>query len=141
MLSIPAGGSRLPASRATVDAHQHFMKMNGREVYKFATRIVAGSAGRVLERCRRKVEEIDLFVPHQANLRIIEAAGKKLGISEDRICANLERYGNTSCASIPLCLHEAREKGKLTEGALVLLMGFGAGLSWGACLLEWCEGR
>jgi 3-oxoacyl-[acyl-carrier-protein] synthase-3 len=141
MLSIPAGGSRLPATQATVDAHQHFMKMNGREVYKFATRIVAGSAGRVLERCRRTVEEIDLFVPHQANMRIIDAAAKKLGISRDRVCANLERYGNTSCASIPLCLHEARANGKLHDGALVLLMGFGAGLSWGACLLEWSEGR
>jgi 3-oxoacyl-[acyl-carrier-protein] synthase-3 len=141
MLSIPAGGSRLPASRATVDEHQHFVKMNGREVYKFATRIVAGSAGRVLERCGRTVEEIDLFVPHQANLRIIDAASKKLRIPEDRICTNLERYGNTSCASIPLCLHEARAEGKLREGALVLLMGFGAGLSWGACLLEWNGGR
>jgi 3-oxoacyl-[acyl-carrier-protein] synthase-3 len=141
MLSIPAGGSRLPASHATVDELQHFMKMNGREVYKFATRIVAGSAGRVLERCGRTVQEIDLFVPHQANLRIIEAASKKLGIPEDRVCTNLERYGNTSCASIPLCLHEARADGKLREGALVLLMGFGAGLSWGACLLEWSEGR
>jgi 3-oxoacyl-[acyl-carrier-protein] synthase III len=141
MLSIPAGGSRLPATYATVDARDHFMKMNGREVYKFATRVVAGSAGRVLERCGRRVEEIDLFVPHQANLRIIEAASKKLRIPEDRICTNLERYGNTSCASIPLCLHEARAEGKLREGTLVLLMGFGAGLSWGACLLEWNEGR
>lgn len=141
MLSIPAGGSRLPASHATVDGRQHFMKMNGREVYRFATRIVAGSAGRVLERCGRTVEEIDLFVPHQANMRIIEAAAKKLGIAEDRVCTNLDRYGNTSCASIPLCLHEARVRGKLREGTLVLLMGFGAGLSWGACLLEWSEGR
>ncbi len=141
MLSIPAGGSRLPASHATVDERQHFMKMNGREVYKFATRVVAGSAGRVLERCGRNVEEIDLFVPHQANLRIIEAASKKLGISEDKVCTNLERYGNTSCASIPLCLYEARAEGRLRDGDLVLLLGFGAGLTWGACLLEWSERR
>jgi 3-oxoacyl-[acyl-carrier-protein] synthase-3 len=139
MLSIPAGGSRLPASQATLDQRQHFMKMNGREVYRFATRIVAGSAGRVLERCGRRVEEIDLFVPHQANLRIIDAASKKLGIPKDKVSTNLQRYGNTSCASIPLCLHEARAEGRLHEGALVLLMGFGAGLTWGACLLEWSE--
>ncbi len=141
ILSVPAGGSRLPASHATVDEHQHFMKMNGREVYKFATRVVVGSAGRVLERCGRTVEEVDLFVPHQANLRIIEAASKKLGIPRNKICTNLQRYGNTSCASIPLCLHEARAEGRLREGDLVLLMGFGAGLTWGACLLEWGERR
>ncbi len=141
MLSIPAGGSCLPASHATVDEHQHFMKMNGREVYKFATRVVADSAGRVLGRCGMTVEELDLFVPHQANLRIIQAAAKKMGISEDKVCTNLQRYGNTSCASIPLCLYEAREEGRLHDGDLVLLMGFGAGLTWGACLLEWTERR
>jgi 3-oxoacyl-[acyl-carrier-protein] synthase-3 len=136
-LVMPAGGSRLPASHATVDARQHFMKMKGSEVFKFATRVVAGSAGRVLERCGRTVEDVDLFVPHQANLRIIEAACKKLGIADDKVYTNLQRYGNTSCASIPLCLHEARAEGRLKYGDLVLLMGFGAGLTWGACLLEW----
>lgn len=136
-LQIPAGGSRLPASCATVEARQHYMKMNGHEVYKFATRVVAESATRVLERCGRRIEEVDLFVPHQANLRIIEGAAKKLGISEERIFTNVDRYGNTSCASIPLCLAEARAEGRLRQGDLVLLLGFGAGLSWGACLLEW----
>ena len=136
-LMIPAGGSKLPASCATVEARQHFMTMNGQEVYKFATRIVSQSAGRVLERCGRRVADIDLFVPHQANLRIIEGAAKKLGISEDKIYTNVQRYGNTSCASIPLCLSEARAEGRLNDGDLVLLMGFGAGLTWGACLMEW----
>jgi 3-oxoacyl-[acyl-carrier-protein] synthase-3 len=140
-LTIPAGGSRLPASHATVEARQHFMKMNGNEVYKFATRIVAQSANRVLKRCGRTVAEIDLFVPHQANLRIIERAVKKLGIPEDRVYTNLQKYGNTSCASIPLCLAEARAEGRLEDGDLVLLMGFGAGLTWGACLIEWSRGR
>lgn len=140
-LLVPAGGSRLPASHETVDAHQHFLKMNGHDVYKFATRIVAGSAGRVLERCGRSVEDIDLFVPHQANLRIIEGAIQKLGIGWDRVYTNLQRYGNTSCASIPLCLHEARDEGRLRDGDLVLLMGFGAGLTWGACLLQWGSGQ
>ncbi len=139
-LQIPAGGSRLPASCATVQARQHYMQMNGHEVYRFATRVVAESAARVLARCGRRTEDIDLFVPHQANLRIIEGAVKKLGIPEERVFTNVDRYGNTSCASIPLCLTEARAEGRLRPGDLVLLMGFGAGLSWGACLLEWGEG-
>jgi 3-oxoacyl-[acyl-carrier-protein] synthase-3 len=138
-LSIPAGGSRLPASAATVEARQHYMKMNGSEVFKFATRVVAQSAGRVLERCGRTVADIDLFVPHQANLRIIDAAASKLGIASDKVYTNLQKYGNTSCASIPLCLSGARAEGRLHEGDLVLLMGFGAGLSWGACLLQWSQ--
>jgi 3-oxoacyl-[acyl-carrier-protein] synthase-3 len=136
-LSIPAGGSRLPASLATVEARQHYMRMNGSEVFKFATRVVAQSAGRVLAKCGKTVEDVDLFVPHQANLRIIDAASTKLGIARDKVYTNLQKYGNTSCASIPLCLSGAREEGRLHEGDLVLLMGFGAGLSWGACLMEW----
>jgi len=140
-LMIPAGGSRLPASRATVEGRQHFMKMNGGEVYRFATRVVAQSAGRVLGRCGLTVDDIDVFVPHQANLRIIEKAVKKLGMDEDRVYTNLQKYGNTSCASIPLCLSEARAEGRLKDGDIALLMGFGAGLTWGACLLEWGRGR
>lgn len=137
LLGVPAGGSRLPASAATVSDRQHFLKMNGREVYRFATRVVAECGHRVLETCGHTVQEVDLFVPHQANLRIIEAAAKKLGIPREKVYTNLERYGNTSCASIPLCLYEAGAEGRLKEGDLVLLMGFGAGLSWGACLMEW----
>jgi 3-oxoacyl-[acyl-carrier-protein] synthase-3 len=136
-LLIPAGGSRLPASCATVDARQHFMKMNGSEVYKFATRVIVQSAMRVLERCGRDLAEVDLFIPHQANMRIIETAVGKLGVAEEKVYTNLEEYGNTSCASIPLCLSGARAEGRLHDGDLVLLMGFGAGLSWGACLMEW----
>jgi 3-oxoacyl-[acyl-carrier-protein] synthase III len=137
LLRLPAGGSRMPASAATVQEREHYLKMNGREVYRFATRIVTTCATRVLEACGRSVEEVDLFVPHQANLRIIEAASRHLGIDRAKVYTNLERYGNTSCASIPLCLEEARAEGRLDRGDLVLLMGFGAGLSWGACLLEW----
>lgn len=140
-LLIPAGGSRLPASHETVEARQHYMKMNGREVYKFATRVIVRSALKVLERCGRAVDELALFVPHQANLRIIETAANKLGIPSEKVYTNLQRYGNTSCASIPLCLSEARSEGRLQAGDLVLLMGFGAGLTWGACLLEWTNGK
>jgi 3-oxoacyl-[acyl-carrier-protein] synthase-3 len=136
-LLIPAGGSKLPASHETVEARQHFVKMHGNEVYKFATRVIVQSAGRVLERCGREVAEVDLFVPHQANLRIIDAAVKKLGIAPEKVYTNLQEYGNTSCASIPLCLSGARSEGRLGDGDLVLLMGFGAGLTWGACLMEW----
>jgi 3-oxoacyl-[acyl-carrier-protein] synthase-3 len=136
-LLIPAGGSKLPASCATVEARQHFIKMNGNEVYKFATRVIVRSASRVLERCGHDVADVDLFVPHQANLRIIDNAVKKLGIAPERVYTNLQDYGNTSCASIPLCLSGARAEGRLKDGDLVLLMGFGAGLTWGACLMEW----
>jgi 3-oxoacyl-[acyl-carrier-protein] synthase-3 len=138
-LNVPAGGSRIPASYRTVDERLHFMKMNGREVYKFATRVISRSADAVLRKCGRRVDEVDLFVPHQANLRIIEHAVKRLGLPEERVYTNLQRYGNTSCASIPLCLCEARAEGRLRPGDLILLMGFGAGLTWGACLMEWTQ--
>jgi 3-oxoacyl-[acyl-carrier-protein] synthase-3 len=95
----------------------------------------------VLARCGRGVADVDLFVPHQANVRIIDAAAKKLGIPQEKVYTNLQKYGNTSCASIPLCLSEARAEGRLKEGDLILLVGFGAGLTWGACLMEWGRAR
>lgn len=136
-LAIPAGGSRMPATAKTVEDRQHYIKMHGNEVFKFAARVVVKSATRVLEKCGKTVDDIDLFVPHQANLRIINSAVSKMGLSPDKVYTNLQRYGNTSCASIPLCLSEARAEGRLREGDLILLMGFGAGLSWGSCLMEW----
>lgn len=137
LLTVPAGGSRLPASHDTVRGRLHYLKMNGSEVFRFATRVVVDSATRVLELCGRSIDEVALVVPHQANLRIIDAAARRLGVPDDRIYTNLQRYGNTSCASIPLCLSDAKAEGRLVEGDLVLLMGFGAGLTWGGCLLEW----
>lgn len=139
-LLVPAGGSRMPASCETVQNRQHYLKMNGKEVYRFATRVVTHSAGAVLAKCGYTVDDIDLFVPHQANLRIIEGAVDKLGLPMEKVYTNLQKYGNTSSASIPLCLTEARAEGRLKEGDVVLLMGFGAGLSWGACLLRWGTG-
>lgn len=133
-LSLPAGGSRLPASEETVAAHMHSIKMNGREVYKFATRIIVSSAKKLLEKHGLGVGDIDLFVPHQANIRIIDAAAQRLGIPPERVFSNLARYGNTSCASIPLCLDEAAAEGRLVSDSMVLMVGFGAGLSWGSCL-------
>ena len=137
LLQIPAGGTRTPASRETVAEGMHFIKMNGQEVYKFATRVPAQSVTRLLENCGRAIDDIDLFVPHQANLRIIEATAKKLGIDPARVFTNLQRYGNTSAASVPICLTEARDQGRLREGDLVLMTAFGGGLSWGSCLMEW----
>ncbi|MHB1382666.1 MAG: beta-ketoacyl-ACP synthase III, partial [Thermoleophilia bacterium] len=133
-LNLPAGGSRLPASAETVAEGQHYLKMNGREVFKFATRVIVSSAKQVLADNNLDVGDVDLFVPHQANIRIIDAAAKKLGIPPERVFSNLDRYGNTSCASIPLCLDEASAGGRLEAGDLVLMTGFGAGLSWGSCL-------
>ena len=136
-LNMPAGGARLPASRQTVEARQHFLKMNGREIFRFATRAVAGSCATVLDAAGLGVEEIDLFVPHQANLRIIDNVAKRIGVPPERVFTNLERYGNTSCASIPLCLAEAEQTGRLKDGDHLLLAGFGAGLSWGTCVTTW----
>jgi 3-oxoacyl-[acyl-carrier-protein] synthase-3 len=136
-LYIPAGGSRQPASAESVAARQHFAKMNGREVFKFATRVLVSSAEAVLERCGVSVEDVDLYVPHQANVRIMDHAAAKLGIPRERMVVNVDRYGNTSSGSIPLALAEAQAAGRLKEGDLVLMTGMGAGLTWGSTLMEW----
>lgn len=135
-LCIPVGGTRNPASQP-FPADQAFLKMNGREVYKFATRVMEESIVRLLERLELTIADVDLLVAHQANLRIIDHAVKRLGIDESRVFNNLERYGNTSAASIPLALTEARDAGVLRPGALVLLVGFGAGLTWASCLVRY----
>jgi 3-oxoacyl-[acyl-carrier-protein] synthase-3 len=111
--------------------------MNGREVFKFATRVLVSSAQALLEECGKSVDDIDVYVPHQANRRIIDHAVGKLGILPEKTVVNVDRYGNTSSGSIPLALAEARADGRLFEGALVLLTGMGAGLTWGSALLHW----
>jgi 3-oxoacyl-[acyl-carrier-protein] synthase-3 len=136
-LNVPAGGSRQPASYDTVRRHEHAMHMTGSEVFKFATRTVVGSCEKVLGDAELTVEDVDLFVPHQANIRIIETAARRLGFTEAQVFANLERYGNTSCASIPICLHEASQNGRLKKGDMLLMAGFGAGFTWGSCLTKW----
>jgi 3-oxoacyl-[acyl-carrier-protein] synthase-3 len=140
-LFLGAGGSRRPASAETVAAGEHYVKMNGREVYKFATRVLESSAEAVLEIAGKDVGDVDLYVPHQANLRIIEHAARRLKIGEERVFVNVDRYGNTSSASIPLALEEARAGGRLKGGMLVLMTGMGAGLTWGSSLMTWTEGR
>ncbi|MDQ3874572.1 MAG: ketoacyl-ACP synthase III [Actinomycetota bacterium] len=136
-LYLPAGGSRAPTSAETVAQRLHFVQMNGREVFKFATRILVSSAESLLSACGRGVEDVDVYVPHQANQRIIEYASKKLGVSDDRIVVNVDRFGNTSSGSIPLALADADAQGRLEPGKLVLMTGMGAGLTWGSSLIEW----
>ncbi|MHB0866318.1 MAG: beta-ketoacyl-ACP synthase III [Thermoleophilia bacterium] len=133
-IRLPAGGSRLPASEETIAGGLHSLKMNGSEVFKFATRIIVASSKKILASHGLGVDDVDLFVPHQANIRIIDSAARKLGIPAEKVFSNLERYGNTSCASIPLCLDEAAAAGRMKPGDLILMVGFGAGLAWGSCL-------
>ena len=136
-LYMPAGGSRLPASAETVAERKHFAQMNGREVFKFATRVLVSSAEAILEQTGHSIEEVDVYIPHQANVRIIDHAVRRLGIPADRVVVNVDRYGNTSSGSIPLALAEAQSDGRLHKGDLVLMTGMGAGLTWGSALTEW----
>lgn len=136
-LSVPAGGSRMPASHETVDNRLHYMKMNGKEVFKFAVKVTEAAAKSVLDAAGYSVCDVDLFIFHQANIRIMEAAAKRLGVSMDKVFTNVDRYGNTSTASIPIALREAQGAGKLKPGDLVILVGFGAGLTWAAATFRW----
>jgi len=138
-LFLPAGGSRAPASAETVAEHKHFVQMNGREVFKFATRVLVSSAQKVLAECGKSVDDVDVYIPHQANVRIMDHAAEKLGIPRDKMVVNVDRYGNTSSGSIPLALADAQADGRLQDGALVLMTGMGAGLTWGSGLIEWTE--
>ncbi len=137
LLYQPAGGSRLPASHETVEQRLHYAKMKGSEVFKVAVRMVGESAVRILERNGFKPEDVDLFIPHQANLRIIEAAMKRLGFPMDRVVVNIDRYGNTGSASVYVALEEAWSLGRVRPGDLLLLAAFGGGLTWGAALIRW----
>jgi len=137
LLEVPAGGSRRPTSAETVANGEHYLKMAGPEVFRRAVRIVVESATATLLRADTRVEDVRWFAPHQANVRIIEAAAQRLGIPMERTLVNIDRYGNTSAASIPLVLAEAADDGRLQDGDLVLLSGFGAGLTWGSALLRW----
>ena len=130
-LWLPGSGSRL------FEDPERFVKMNGREVFKFATRVMVSSAQAILAECGKTVDEIDVYVPHQANIRIINHAAEKLGIPEEKIVVNVDRYGNTSSGSIPLALADAADDGRLEPGKLVLMTGMGAGLTWGSALIEW----
>jgi 3-oxoacyl-[acyl-carrier-protein] synthase III len=130
-LLLPASGSRL------FNGDAKHLTMNGREVFKFATRVMVSSAEAILDACGKTVDEVDVYVPHQANVRIIDHATKKLGFPREKVVVNVDRYGNTSSGSIPLALADAADDGRLEPGKLVLMTGMGAGLTWGSALIEW----
>ncbi|WP_300898648.1 beta-ketoacyl-ACP synthase III [uncultured Duncaniella sp.] len=134
-LWMPAGGSAKPASHETIDAQEHYVIQDGRNVYKNAVTDMYESTLEVMERNNLTVDNIDWFCSHQANLRIIEAVGSRLGIADDKVLVNIEKYGNTSAASIPLCLDEYRDR--LKKGDRVILTAFGAGFTWGALYIIW----
>jgi 3-oxoacyl-[acyl-carrier-protein] synthase-3 len=137
LLCVPAGGSREPLTESAIESRRNTMVMNGREVYKFAVHIMGESSLEALEKCGRSPDEVALFIPHQANIRIIESAAKRLDLPMERVFVNLDRYGNTSAASIPLALDEAVKTGRIHQGDLIVTVGFGAGLTWGANVIEW----
>ena len=137
LLGVPAGGSRLPTTPATIAEGLQFIKMQGQEVFRRAVRAVVESARVTLQRAGVTPADVAWFVPHQANARIIEAAANRLGIPSERTVVNIDRYGNTSAASIPLALSEAADGGTFAEGDLVLMSGFGAGMTWGSALVRW----
>lgn len=144
-LYLPAGGSVLPASAETVQGRKHFVQMNGREVYKWAVEKITQVSRKALDQESLSLEDIDFFVPHQANLRIIEGVAERLHLPPEKILLSLPRYGNTSAASIPLTLEEALTAGRIQPGDLLLMAAFGAGFTWAAGLLRWswsgCDGQ
>ena len=133
----PGGGSKHPPSHETVDARMHFARMKGNEVFKVAVRMFGDCAATILQRNGFRASDVDLFIPHQANLRIIEAAVKRLGLPMDKVLVNVDRYGNTGAASVYVALEEAWALGRVAPGDLLLLAAFGGGFTWGAALVRW----
>ena len=136
-LIIPAGGSHLPTSLETVRDNQHFIQMDGKEVYRFATRVMVSATREVVQAAGLSLDDIALIVPHQANKRIIDSAARSLNLPADRFVVNLDRYGNTSTASIPIAICEAVEEGRIRPNDNLVLVGFGGGLTWGASAVQW----
>jgi 3-oxoacyl-[acyl-carrier-protein] synthase-3 len=137
LLHQPAGGSKIPSSHESIDARQHFIKMNGKEIFKQAVRVMGQVSNDILRQHSLKADQIDLLIPHQANMRIIESLAKRMKLPMEKFHNNLDRFGNTSAASIGLALDEAYRKGRIQSGDLILLVAFGAGLTWGATLIKW----
>jgi 3-oxoacyl-[acyl-carrier-protein] synthase-3 len=137
LLKLPAGGSRNPASSETVTQKMHFVHMNGNEVFKFAVKIMGEAAIQALEHAGLSANDVDCLIPHQANNRIIQSAAKRLKLPMDKVMVNVDKYGNTSAASIPIALEEAVHGGKIRQGDIVVLVGFGAGLTWASAVIKW----
>ena len=136
-LFVPAGGSKVPASQESVEARSHFLKMEGSNVFRFATKVIPGSIIEALEKAGLTSADLGLVIPHQANIRIIDHAREKLNLPAERVFTNVDRYGNTSAASIPVALCEALEEGRIADGDIVAMCAFGAGLCWAAAVWEW----
>ncbi len=137
LLYIPAGGSRTPPSHKTIDERLHYLKMKGKEVFKNAVRSMESSARRAVSEAGLEIKDIDMLVPHQANLRIINATTEKLGIDPKKVFVNLDKYGNMSSASTIVALYEAFKQRRIKRGDYILMVAFGAGLAWGACVIKW----
>jgi 3-oxoacyl-[acyl-carrier-protein] synthase-3 len=137
LLHTPGGGSRYPASKETIKKKQHFIKMKGNETFKVAVRTLEGLVLETLDENKLKPSDLSLLVPHQANLRIIQATADRIGLPMEKVAVNLDRYGNTSAASIPLALDEAVKSGRVREGDYILLEAFGGGLTWASALIKW----
>jgi len=137
VLNVPFGGSRNPSTHEAIDNHQDKIYMEGREVFKFAVKIQGEAIEKLLAKVGLATSDIDMVVPHQANIRIIDSAVKRLGLPEDKFYVNLHKYGNTSAASIPIALDEAIQAGKIKKGDMVAVVGFGAGLTWAAGVMKW----
>ncbi|MEJ2502200.1 MAG: ketoacyl-ACP synthase III [Gemmatimonadota bacterium] len=137
LLWRPAGGARIPMDASVLDERSHLVKMAGREVFKAAVRSMAEAADQALLRAGLTGEDIDLFVPHQANIRIIEATAKYAGVPMEKVFVNVDRYGNMSSATVPIALDEALEQGRIQEGDHVLMVAFGAGFTWGSAVVQW----
>jgi 3-oxoacyl-[acyl-carrier-protein] synthase-3 len=137
VLEVPAGISRNPASDRTVAAHEHYIRMQGKKLFPFAVRSMSDSTRRCAEASGWSADEIDLFIPHQANLRIIEGVRERLGVAEDKVYVNIDRYGNTSSASIPIALDECVRSGRLKPGDKLAMAAFGGGATWGATAMTW----
>jgi 3-oxoacyl-[acyl-carrier-protein] synthase-3 len=141
LLLLPVGSSALPVTHEAIDPHLNTIQMNGREVFRFATRVMDRAAREVMHKAGWTADQVDVFVPHQANLRIIEAASKSLGIPLEKFYCNIEHYGNTSAASIPIALTEAAESGRLRPNDRMVTVGFGGGLTWAAAAVQWSQPR
>ncbi|MCK9860576.1 beta-ketoacyl-ACP synthase III [Paenibacillus sp. ATY16] len=137
LLKVSGGGSRMPSTAESVASKQHFIHMAGNEVFKFAVRIMGNAAEEALRKAGMSKEDINLLVPHQANVRIIQSALNRLDLSEEKCMVNLDKYGNMSAASIPVALAEAVEQGRVNDGDCLVFVGFGGGLTWGASVLIW----
>jgi 3-oxoacyl-[acyl-carrier-protein] synthase-3 len=137
LLFMPGGGSRCPATKDSVDARLHFLRMSGKETFKNAVQAMCSAAQEVLRRCELDISRVNCVIPHQANRRIIDAVGERLGATPEQMFINVDRYGNTSAASVAIALDEAVTSGKIQRGDLILLVVFGAGLTWGAAVIEW----